>query len=263
MKTLYEAASAIEAHMIVDLLKQEGVTAHILGEHLQGAIGELPAGGLVRLTVDEADYAQGRLVIERWDAKQPKEVVQKAVQTRPQKFYGFLAGLALGVGCSYAYFRAPTTVDGIDYDRNGVLDEKWTYSASRTILKTEIDRNLDGKIDYIAHYDERGQIEYAISDDDFNGVFESRIRFRRGNIETVETDTDGDGYPDLRSLYTNGVLTKTEYINPLSGLPLRIEYFKFGVLTAAEMDTDKDGKLDTRYQYNTLGQVVSTEVMGK
>jgi Putative prokaryotic signal transducing protein len=263
MKTLYEAASAIEAHMILDLLKQEGVTAHILGEHLQGAIGELPAGGLVRLTVNEADYAQGRSVIERWDAKQPKEIAQKVVQTKFKTLYGFLAGLTLGVGCSYAYFRVPTTVEGIDYDRNGVLDEKWTYSASRTALKLESDRNLDGKIDYVAHYDERGQVESATSDDNFDGVFETQIRFRRGNIESSATDTDGDGYPDLRSVYSNGVSNKTEYINPLSGLPLRVEHFKFGILRTAEMDTDKDGKLDTRYQYNALAQVISTDIMAK
>jgi len=73
MKTLYEAANAIEAHMLVDLLKQEGLHAHIHGEHLQGAMGELPAAGLVRLVIDEADHARARTLIERWESLQPAE----------------------------------------------------------------------------------------------------------------------------------------------------------------------------------------------
>ena len=34
MKTVYEAASATEAHMLVDLLQQEGLEAQVRGEAL-------------------------------------------------------------------------------------------------------------------------------------------------------------------------------------------------------------------------------------
>lgn len=74
MKTLYQAANAVEAHMLVDFLKQEGInTAHIHGEHLQGAIGELPEAGLIRLVVDEEDYEVARAVIEQRETKIPAE----------------------------------------------------------------------------------------------------------------------------------------------------------------------------------------------
>src|SRR5690606_18757888 len=56
MKTLYQAANAVEAHMLADYLKQEGLSAHVLGEHLQGAVGELPAAGLVRLMIPDEQY---------------------------------------------------------------------------------------------------------------------------------------------------------------------------------------------------------------
>jgi hypothetical protein len=68
MKTLYEAASLVEAHLLKDLLSQEGVPAVIHGEFLQGGMGELPAAGLVRLVVDDHHYVAGRAVIERWEA---------------------------------------------------------------------------------------------------------------------------------------------------------------------------------------------------
>lgn len=71
MKTVYEAGSAIEAHMLTDLLKQAGIRAWVRGEHLQGALGELPAAGLVRLEVDEADVLPARALLTQWEAEQP------------------------------------------------------------------------------------------------------------------------------------------------------------------------------------------------
>ena len=264
MKTLYEAANAVEAHMLVDLLRQEGLVAQIRGEHLQGAIGQLPAQGLVRLVVDEADYPRAREAIERWEAAQQAGERSSPAPGRPSRgVIGFLVGLVIGIGATYAVFRSPVTVDGIDYDRDGVLDEKWTYSPTGTILKVEIDRNLDKKVDYVAHYDRRGLIESAESDDDFDGTFETRIRFRDGNVELYEVDTDHDGYFDRRSHYANGILVTTEIINPSTGLPLRVEHFKLGVLVSAEIDTDDDGTLDTSLAYTPLGEVAARELIAK
>jgi len=259
MKTLYEAANAIEAHMLVDLLKQEGLHAHIHGEHLQGAMGELPAAGLVRLVIDEADHARARTLIERWESLQPAE--PSAARPRPRflSIGTFLAGLMIGAGLTVALFRTPVTVDGIDVDRDGVLDETWTYAPTGTPLKTEIDRNLDHKVDYVAHYDRRGLIESAESDDDFDGVFETHMRFRDNAVELSEVDTDGDGFADLRLHFANGVQDTAEHIDPASGLPLRVEHYKLGVLTSAEVDTDRDGVLDTRIDYTPLGDVAARQ----
>ena len=259
MKTLYEASSAVEAHMIVDLLKQEGVTAHIHGEHLQGAMGELPAAGLVRLVVAEPDYKNAKKVVDRWDSDQPKQARLSPSSRPPRVLYGVLLGLTLGIAGSYAFNRSPVTVDGVDYNADGVLDEKWTYAPNGKLLEVEIDRNLDRKVDYIAHYDRRGLIESAESDDNFDGIFETRVRFRAGNVELVESDTDGDGYRDLRTHYEHGVQTSTEFLNPSTGLALRVEYFRLGKLTTAEVDTDGDGVLDTRHRYGGLNEVIATE----
>jgi hypothetical protein len=68
MRTLYEASSIVEAHLLKDLLVQEGVPVVIHGEFLQGGIGELPATGLIRLTVDDPHFPAGRALIERWEA---------------------------------------------------------------------------------------------------------------------------------------------------------------------------------------------------
>ena len=263
MKTVYEASNAIEAHMIQDLLMQEGLSAHIHGEHLMGAIGELPASGLIRLVVDESDFAQARAVVERWDAAQPKEPPPKPQVRQSNALRALLLGLAIGIGGTYAFFRSPVSINGIDHNGDGILDERWTYAPSGKTLKYEADRNLDGKIDEIVHFDRVGLVEIAEADDNFDGVFETRNRFRSSRVEISEADTDGDGYRDLRWHYTNGVLSSAEFMSPTSFRPLRIEYFTLGKLTTAEVDSDKDGKLDTRKKYDSLGEVIFSERLPK
>lgn len=73
MKTLYEAANGLEAHMVLDLLRQQGIDGQVEGEHLQGAVGALPALGLVRVVVDEADWPAAQRVIEQWNRAQPPD----------------------------------------------------------------------------------------------------------------------------------------------------------------------------------------------
>jgi len=64
---LYQAANTIEGQMIVDVLAQTGIEAHIQGAYLQGGIGELQALGVVRVMVAEQDYARAREVTDQWD----------------------------------------------------------------------------------------------------------------------------------------------------------------------------------------------------
>jgi hypothetical protein len=263
MKTLYEASNAVEAHMLVDWLRQEGIEAHIHGEALQGAIGEIPAAGLVRLVVPEENHAAARASIERWERTQTDSPAVPHSPTRSSGTWRFLAGLLIGVGVTYAAYRAPASADGMDHNRDGLLDEKWTYSPNGSALKLEVDRNLDRKVDFTARYNERGVVESSESDDNFDGVFETRQRYRDGNVELAETDSDGDGYPDVRSLYTNGVLDSTEHVNPTSGRPWRVEYYKLGVLQMADIDDDRDGALDTRVRYTRQLEVLSKERLAK
>jgi len=66
MKTVLHALNSLEAHIIQGLLESEGIASNILGEYLQGAIGGLPANGLIRVVVDENDYQHATEVINNW-----------------------------------------------------------------------------------------------------------------------------------------------------------------------------------------------------
>jgi Putative prokaryotic signal transducing protein len=266
MKTLYDAANSIEAHLLIDLLKQDGIDAHIFGEHLQGAIGELPMAGLIKLMVQDSDYPQAKQLVEQWCATKVEEPTASSVAQQKSSSWSWsalLIGLCLGVGGAYAAFNSPVTHDGIDHDKDGRLDEKWTFSPIGRMTKNEVDRNFDGKADYIVEYDLRGQQASALADDNFDGVFETKYRFRQGNIEISEVDTDGDGYFDLVTFYENGVPSYTEFLNPATGRVLRLERYKFGKLVSADIDTDTDGVLDTRHIYGKLAEIIKTETITK
>lgn len=174
MKTLYEASNAIEAHMLVDLLKQEGLMAHIQGEYLQGAVGEIPAAGLVRIEIDEAAFAQARALIDRWETAQPSTQATASAPKKSSSVLGMFLGIIIGFISCYAFYRAPTNANGLDHNGDGVIDEKWIQSASGSALSYEADRNLDGKVDLIGKYNKHGTTESAESDDNFDGVFETQ-----------------------------------------------------------------------------------------
>jgi Putative prokaryotic signal transducing protein len=120
MKTLYEASHALEAHMLSAMLRQHGISTVVLGEHLQGALGELPAGTLVRLVVDEAQYPAAREVIAQWEAQQPADDGPRGLHRTSSRapagavrvLAAFLAGLLLGAALMAGLMR-PASAGGV------------------------------------------------------------------------------------------------------------------------------------------------------
>ncbi len=66
MQIVYEPDNLIEAHLVKGLLAQVGIEAWVRGEHLLGAMGELPAIGLLAVMVGDGDALRAREVIEDW-----------------------------------------------------------------------------------------------------------------------------------------------------------------------------------------------------
>jgi hypothetical protein len=75
MRAIYEPAHSIEANLIVGLLKQIGIKAHIAGEYLQGGAGELPAFGVMRVMVEDKDAESARELIDEWNNATPLDDV--------------------------------------------------------------------------------------------------------------------------------------------------------------------------------------------
>jgi hypothetical protein len=259
MKTVYEPANSLEGHMLQDVLRQRGIEARLDGAGLQGAVGELPAIGLVRLRVEDEDYAEARAAIDEWEKTPVANPIEAPPARAPRALVGALMGIILGCGGAYAWFRVPTNTSGYDHNGDGILDERWSYSPSGAPVSSEVDRNFDQIMDVRTRFDRRSVPESSESDDDFDGTFESRTRYRNGQAYLTTTDGGGKLSVNLRYLYRHGVLAKIEYVDTDTGAPLRVEDYVPGKLVRADVDTDRDGRLDRRYFYDDLANVTSTE----
>jgi hypothetical protein len=263
MKTVFEPSNALEGYMLQDLLQQRGISSRVDGAQLQGGVGEIPVTGFVRLVVADKDYESARAVVEEWESTVLPDPTPIPTNRPAIGMRGALIGLVLGIAGSYVFFRVPLSTDGIDHNEDGRLDERWLSSPAGSPLKTELDRNFDDKVDYVFNFDRRGHVASADADEDFDGIFETRWRYYQGNAEIGKTDTDGDSLIDLKFKSKHGVLVSTEYFAPESAQPVRIDYFQLGRITTTEIDTDRDGQMDTRRKYSDLAEVIATEAIGE
>ena len=68
MITVYNALNSIEGYIIKNLLEQQEIPAYVLGEHPQSGVGEIPAIGLIRVSVSDSDYQRAKEIVDEWDA---------------------------------------------------------------------------------------------------------------------------------------------------------------------------------------------------
>jgi len=69
MFIVYTAQNSIDAHIIKGLLEQQGISARVNGEYLQGGIGELPPMGLITVSVAEENYEQALKFVLEYENK--------------------------------------------------------------------------------------------------------------------------------------------------------------------------------------------------
>ena len=250
MKKVYETSTSLEAHMVKNLLESEGVDSRIDGEYLQGGVGELQAMGAIRVVVEEDDYPQAREIIDEWESLQPDDTAEDVKSTKTSSATnGFVLGVVLTIGVTYFISGLSITTDGIDYNADGVLDEKWTYQNGR-LKETTLDRNRDGQVDAIYSYDYSGIIKTAKLDDNFDGVFEDETVYKEGNAISEELDTNGNDVIDYRVNYKNGVLDTIEFIDERSGKIRKRQFYVLNKLVSDDFDTNADGILDSHYEYD-------------
>ena len=96
MRTVFETSTGLEAHMILNLLEQAGITGRIDGEYLQGGVGELQAMNFIRVLVPEADYAEAREIIRQWDSVQPASDISERQKLPGKGCPGFFLGVIVG-----------------------------------------------------------------------------------------------------------------------------------------------------------------------
>ena len=101
MKSVFEASTGLDAHMILNFLQQYGISGRIEGEYLQGGIGELQAMGFVRVLVAEEDCAKAKKIIGEWESIQPALEETKPEAHTPGKIQIFIIGVIVGAVIMY------------------------------------------------------------------------------------------------------------------------------------------------------------------
>lgn len=71
MQRIYEPQNLMEAELLQGMLTSEGVETYVAGQHLLGAVGELPVSGLLGLMVGDEDVCRARELIAAYNAAQP------------------------------------------------------------------------------------------------------------------------------------------------------------------------------------------------
>jgi hypothetical protein len=250
MRRIYEAANNVEAHMILHMLEDAGLQAHIQGEHLQSGAGELPLGGLVAVAVADEDAPAAIRLIREWEARNPTPVDAQQTRAANRNFYGPFAALIvgglLGGGIVWSLHHGPDASDGLDWNDDGTIDHR-AYYDGRTLDRVEVDRNFDGKTDSVEHYGLDGWIRSIESDDDFDGRFESTTSYRDGQAVEWRIDYSGDGAPDHRLTLKHGVSHTYEYLNSSGQVVKRVEY-RGSKTDSAQLDLDADGKWERSYR---------------
>ena len=71
MQRVYEPQDLMEGELLLGMLASEGIDAYLTGQHLAGAVGELPACGLLGVMVEDAQAHSAQLLIAAYNAALP------------------------------------------------------------------------------------------------------------------------------------------------------------------------------------------------
>ncbi|MCK7592854.1 DUF2007 domain-containing protein [Pseudomarimonas salicorniae] len=77
MQVVYQAEHLIDAHLVRGRLQSEGIDAHVRGEWLTGALGELPLQGLLGVCVAERDVEAALALLATWQDEARREAEEE------------------------------------------------------------------------------------------------------------------------------------------------------------------------------------------
>lgn len=290
MQTVHYAADSADAQRVRGLLEREGIRAFVSGDAPQDGAAPLPPGGPARVDVADEDAERARAIVRAWQtaeaprrddeadrgddaasARNEDNDLDRASNARAPGRNGFgrgelvfalLAGAALGAFVAATVLHPQEARQGevrqdVDYDRDGIAEERAVFRGQR-LLWMEYDRNSDGRVDAVTHFDANGLPTSSEEDLDFDGVRETRARYDQGQPTVYSADYDGDGVPEWRQNFGRGIVQNLEWLDRQGRVVKRDEYVG-GRLRRGQIDRDGDGKLDTARVYDDRGEVLRSE----
>jgi Putative prokaryotic signal transducing protein/RHS Repeat len=266
MQKIYSPADSAEAYMLVHLLEQSNIKAFVQGELLSGAIGGIPSNDLLRLNVADEDAEQARALILAWEKQQPVSQEPLSEARSPLSLTTiFVATFSLALGWFANEYWPPSkqppnnSPQKIDQNQDGKTDLIYQYLSSDSQFPSaaKYDNNFNGVFEYITEFDAKGIPYTGRGDIDEDGKYETIIRYTNGVLSQSETDTNNDSIADV--FYDE--IKRVRNVDDLKSGKLKLieQYNALGLLVSAELDSDNDGVLDTRYTYDRFNQITATK----
>ena len=152
----------------------------------------------------------------------------------------------------------PCFGQGLEYEalvylnKDGIEDVKYEYD--KTGYYELIDRNFDGKVDESLRYSLDHYLLSGTSDDDFDGVFETRLVVENSLISSVLVDTNNNQIVDLVFRYKNSLVQTAEKYSIEYGTPVvaRISY-EFGYPVSHEK-VEPSSMTELEFQHSVVNK---------
>jgi hypothetical protein len=158
-------------------------------------------------------------------------------------------------------------VDEKDYEQAREIIKEWesrnpslSPETPVTNKRSEIDRDFDGKVDVIHEYNQKGLITHTKFDGNFDGIFETTVSYRKGQPYIDTSDTNNDGFADLRTRYKAGNLTQVEHFSPETKQIVKRIHYHMNKQVSAEYDSDQNGTLETIIEYDQYENIKKESV---
>jgi hypothetical protein len=112
------------------------------------------------------------------------------------------------------------------------------------LLCREVDTNLDGVIDVVRTFNDKGESLREVADSNYDGKVDTWITFAHGRMAKVDLDRSGSGQPDEFRYYVQGKLARIQRDTNHDGRPDVWEIYEDGHLKRMGWDLDFDGRVD-------------------
>jgi hypothetical protein len=153
-------------------------------------------------------------------------------------------------------------LERLDYDtRNSGRIDTRCYMDGTRILRIEVDRDGDGKVDRWEYYGANDTLEKVGVSRRNDGIPDAwAYEGPDGSLARLEISTAHDGKVSRTEYYEHGVLVRSEEDTAGSGRPNKWETFKNGALQSVAFDTTHRGTPDLRLTYLPDGRVTTEKL---
>ncbi len=262
MRRVFTAQSIPQAHLVRSSLEASGIRAIVQNEHIFDIRGEVPMAPDTMPEVwilDESQSAEAESIVDaflfRRGASTSEEAGEQDEQDehdddyvedfeeawqagRPSslwKFVKFLFVLGLGFVVGVAvHDKILEARSEWYYNQDGKPDAFWKFSVAGGTSTFEEDANFDGNIDGKTVYDFLGIRTKSSRDTDFDGEFDEFFEYEKGSAKVSRASRSGKP-------------------------PLVEKRYRHGILHTTLIDIDGDDKFDVKYEFDSLGILVTEE----